>query len=72
MAEGELDAFLTDARGRERPLGIAHQGEAIGTLAILENMPTRPIRYTARTHGTLLEAPAALLQVWFVTVHTPA
>ena len=65
VAEGELDAFLTDTRGRERWLAIARQGEAIGTLAILENLPIRPIRYTARTHGTLLEAPAALLQVWF-------
>src|SRR5262249_20760074 len=32
--------------------------------AILENMPTRPIRYSARTHGTLLVAPAAMLRVW--------
>ena len=64
VAEGELDSFLIDARGRERWLGIVQQGETVGELAILENMPTRPIRYTARTHGTLLVAPAAMLRVW--------
>jgi predicted acylesterase/phospholipase RssA/CRP-like cAMP-binding protein len=64
VAEGELDSFLTDARGRERWLAIASQGETVGDLAILENMPTRPIRYTARTHGTLLVAPAEMLRTW--------
>ena len=64
VAEGELDSFLIDARGRERWLAIVQQGETVGELAILENMPTRPIRYTARTHGTLLVAPAAMLRVW--------
>src|SRR3954452_14446316 len=64
VAEGELDALLIDARGREQRLGIVQQGETVGDLAILENMPTRPIRYTARTHGTLLVAPAAMLRVW--------
>jgi predicted acylesterase/phospholipase RssA/CRP-like cAMP-binding protein len=64
VAEGELDSFRVDARGREQRLGIVQQGETVGELAILENMPTRPIRYSARTHGTLLVAPAAMLRVW--------
>jgi predicted acylesterase/phospholipase RssA/CRP-like cAMP-binding protein len=64
VAEGELDSFLIDARGRENRLGIVQQGETVGDVAILENMPTRPIRYSARTHGTLLVAPAALLRGW--------
>src|SRR5687768_2066567 len=63
VAEGELDAFLTDARGRERWLAIAQRGETVGEIAILENLPTRPIRYSARTHGTLLVAPAEMLRV---------
>ena len=33
----------------------------MGELTILEKAPTRPIRFTARTHGTLLVTPAALL-----------
>jgi predicted acylesterase/phospholipase RssA/CRP-like cAMP-binding protein len=64
VAEGELDSFLIDARGREHRLGMVQQGETGGELAILENMPTRPIRYSARTHGTLLVASAAMLRVW--------
>jgi predicted acylesterase/phospholipase RssA/CRP-like cAMP-binding protein len=64
VAEGELDSFLIDARGREQRLGTVQQGETVGELAILENMPARPIRYSARTHGTLLTAPAAMLRVW--------
>src|SRR6478609_6406054 len=64
VAEGELDSFLVDARGRERWLAIVQQGETVGELAILENTPTRPVRFTARTQGTLLAAPAALLRVW--------
>jgi predicted acylesterase/phospholipase RssA/CRP-like cAMP-binding protein len=64
VAEGELDSFLIDARGRERWLAIVQQGESVGELAILEDMPTRPIRYTARTHGTLLVAPARMLRAW--------
>jgi predicted acylesterase/phospholipase RssA len=39
----------------------------VGDLAILENMPTRPTRFTARTHGTLLAAPAAMLRIWVET-----
>src|SRR4051794_40289607 len=64
VAEGELDSVLVDARGRERGLGIVLQGETVGEIAILENTPTRPVRYTARTHGTLLVAPAAMLRHW--------
>lgn len=67
VAEGELDAYLFDTRGRERLLAIVQQGETVGDLAILENMATRPIRYTARTHGTLLVAPAAMLRAWIET-----
>ena len=64
LVEGELDSFLTDARGREKWLGAIRQGETVGELAILENAPTRPLRFTARTHGTLLVIPAALLREW--------
>jgi CRP-like cAMP-binding protein len=39
----------------------------VGEIAILENAPTRPVRFTARTHGTLLVAPAAMLHVWVKT-----
>jgi predicted acylesterase/phospholipase RssA/CRP-like cAMP-binding protein len=64
VVEGELDSFLTDARGREKWLATIRQGETVGEVGILENTPTRPVRFTARTHGTLLVAPAALLLLW--------
>ena len=64
LVEGELDSFVTDPRGREKWLATIRQGETVGDLAILEKAPTRPIRFTARTHGTLLVAPAALLHEW--------
>src|SRR5687768_4578942 len=64
VVEGELDTFLTDLRGREKPLGLVRQGETVGELVILEKAPTRPVRFTARTHGTLLTAPAMLLEEW--------
>jgi NTE family protein len=64
LVEGELDSFLTNPRGREEWLATIRQGETVGELAILENAPTRPLRFTARTHGTLLVVPAALLQEW--------
>ena len=67
LVEGELDAFLTDPRGREKWLATVRQGETVGEIAILEQAPNRPIRYTARTHGTLLFAPAALLHEWVKT-----
>ena len=67
LVEGELDSFLTDPRGREKWLGTIRQGETVGEIAILEQAPTRPVRYTARTHGTLLVAPAALLHEWVKT-----
>jgi NTE family protein len=67
LVEGELDAFLTDPRGREKWLGTIRQGETVGEIAILEQAPTRPIRYTARTHGMLLVAPAASLHEWVKT-----
>ena len=64
VVEGELDAFLIDARGRDHSRLVVGEGEAVGALAILDNMPTRPVRFSARTHGTLLVAPAAMLRVW--------
>src|SRR6186713_1509972 len=67
LVEGELDSFLTDPRGREKLLGIIRQGETVGDLSILEKSPTRHLRFTARTHGTLLVAPAALLHAWVKT-----
>jgi NTE family protein len=67
LVEGELDTFLTDPRGREKWLAAVRQGETVGELTILENAPTRPLRFTARTHGTLLVAPAALLHDWVKT-----
>jgi NTE family protein len=67
LVEGELDAFLTNPRGREVWLATVRQGETVGEIAIMEKAPTRPIRYTARTHGTLLVAPAAFLHEWVKT-----
>ncbi len=67
LVEGELDSFLTNPRGREEWLGTIRQGETVGEIAILEKDPTRPLRYTARTHGTLLAAPAACLHEWVKT-----
>src|SRR6187401_3577302 len=67
VVEGELDSFLTDPRGREKWLGTIRQGETVGEISILENSTTRHLRFTARTHGTLLVAPAALLHVWVKT-----
>ena len=64
LVEGELDAFITNPRGREELLATVRQGETVGEIAILEKSPTRPIRYTARTHGTLLVAQAAFLHEW--------
>jgi NTE family protein len=64
LAEGELDSFLTNPRGREEWLATIRQGETVGELAILEKAQTRPVRFTARTHGTLLVAPAATLHEW--------
>ena len=63
VAEGEIEAFATDPRGRETPLSTIRQGETVGELAILEKFP-RPVRFTARTHGTLLVAPAEVLLAW--------
>ena len=63
LVEGELDSFLTDPRGREKWLGTIRQGETVGEIAILEQAQTRPVRYTARTHGTLLVAPQLLARV---------
>jgi len=64
VAEGELDTYLTDARGREKPIGIIRQGETVGEMMILEKATTRPARFTARTNGMLLVAPAELLPQW--------
>ena len=67
LVEGELDSYLTDPRGREKWLTTIRQGETVGEIAILEQAPNRPVRFTARTHGTLLFAPAALLHEWVKT-----
>ncbi len=64
VAEGELDSFVTDPRGRERLLGTVRQGETLGEVVILENLPTRPTRFTARTDGTLLVTTASALREW--------
>jgi len=64
VAEGELDSFLTDARGRERLIGTVNAGETVGELAILERASSRPVRFTARSHGALLIAPASALHDW--------
>jgi NTE family protein len=64
VVEGELDTFLTDPRGRERSIGSINPGETVGEVVILERSATRPVRFTARTHGTLLIAPAADLHDW--------
>jgi predicted acylesterase/phospholipase RssA/CRP-like cAMP-binding protein len=64
VVEGELDSFLTDPRGREEFLGIVHQGETVGEIFILEKNPNRPARFTARTSGKLLVAPAEALIRW--------
>ncbi len=67
VVEGELDSFLTDPRGREKWLGTVRQGETVGEIGILEKAPTRHLRFTGRTHGTLLVAPAELLHDWVKT-----
>ncbi|AMV32468.1 NTE family protein RssA [Pirellula sp. SH-Sr6A] len=67
VVEGELESFLTDPRGRERLLGTVHQGETLGEVAILEQNLNRPTRFTARTNGTLLVAPAEALLRWVQT-----
>jgi CRP-like cAMP-binding protein len=67
VVEGELDTFLTDPRGREKFLGAVRQGETVGEISILENTPTRHLRFTARTHGTLLVTPSASLHAWVKT-----
>ena len=67
LVEGELDAFLTDPRGREKWLAAIRQGETVGEMTILEKAPTRPVRFTGRTHGTLLVVPAAILHEWVKT-----
>lgn len=64
VVEGELDSFLTDARGREKLIGMVRAGETVGEVIILEKTSTRPIRLTARTHGKLLFAPAEVLHDW--------
>ncbi len=67
VVEGELDSFVTDPRGREKLLATVRQGETVGEIVILENAPTRPLRFTARSHGTLLVAPAESLREWVKT-----
>ena len=64
VVEGELDSFLTDPRGREEFLGVVNQAETVGEIFILEKNPNRPARFTARTNGKLLVAPAEALIRW--------
>jgi len=64
VVEGELESFVTDARGRESLLGTIRQGETVGEVVILEKTSLRPVRFAARTNGTLLVAPATALLDW--------
>jgi NTE family protein len=63
VAEGEIEAYLTDARGRESQLGVVGKGETIGEIAIVEHA-LRPIRFTARTHGALLTVAHEVFRGW--------
>ena len=63
VAEGEIDAFLTDVRGRESQLGVVRKGETIGEISIMENT-LRPIRFTTRTQGALLTTSSDAFRVW--------
>ena len=63
VAEGEIEAYLTDARGRESQIGVARKGETIGEIAIMENA-LRPIRFTAQTDGTLLTISSHTFLEW--------
>lgn len=52
---------------RETVFGWAltvRQGETLGEVVILEELPLRPTRFTARTHGTLLVTTASALREW--------
>lgn len=63
VAEGRIEAFLSDARGRESRLGIVEPGETIGEVAIMEGTH-RPIRFTAVTDGSVLVASADTFRSW--------
>ncbi len=63
VQEGEIEAFLTDSRGRESRLGVIRAEESVGEVAIMENSP-RPLRFVASTRGTLLVASAAVFRGW--------
>ncbi len=63
IVEGEIEAFLSDTHGRESHLGVIRKGETIGEVAIIQHS-NRPVRFTSRTSGALLAAPAAALHVW--------
>jgi NTE family protein len=63
VAEGEIEAYLTDARGRESQLGVVRKGETIGEIAIVERV-LRPIRFTTRTHGALLTVSSEIFRDW--------
>ena len=69
VAEGEIDGFLTDPRGRERFLGTVRRGETVGEVSILEGN-ARPIRFTARTPGVLLAAEAGVFRDWVAAYPT--
>lgn len=64
VVEGELDSFVTDARGQEHLLGTVRQGETVGEVMILEKTAKSQVRFEARTGGMLLAAPAVLLFDW--------
>ncbi|HWA97925.1 MAG TPA: cyclic nucleotide-binding domain-containing protein, partial [Pirellulales bacterium] len=63
VADGEIEAYLSDAHGRESLLGVIRKGETIGEVAIVQHSQ-RPLRFTSRTSGALLVAPARALHDW--------
>jgi predicted acylesterase/phospholipase RssA/CRP-like cAMP-binding protein len=63
VAEGRIEAFLSDVRGRESRLGVVEPGETIGEVSIMEGT-TRPVRFTAVTDGSLLATSAETFRSW--------
>jgi predicted acylesterase/phospholipase RssA/CRP-like cAMP-binding protein len=63
VIEGEIEAYLSDAHGRESLLGVIRKGETIGEVAIIQHSYCL-LRFTSRTSGTLLTVPAEGLHAW--------
>lgn len=63
IVAGQIEAVLEDARGHEKLLGVVHPGETVGDVALLEKT-RRPVRFTARSSGTLLAISAATFHEW--------